>query len=123
MSEKHTCGYRTVQGMDADDSPFRLSGSGLDEYRADGTCSYCGSVSQAAFLAFAEAGGEIGPTDKDYKVYLHGEDAPGKKFYFYHLDDAGKQRFIDLYNEGKLRFGVPGYLYTLPYFCQREAPK
>jgi hypothetical protein len=123
MTDKYTCGYRRVQGMDRDDSPMRMSGSNLDEYRADGTCTYCGSVSQEAFLAFVEAGGEVGPTDKGYKAYLHdaGEvKAPGHKFYFYHLDEAGQQRFIELHNEKKMRIGYPGRFYALPFFCRRE---
>lgn len=115
MNDNHICGYRRVQGRqrgdDAQDS-YRLEGGG---------CSYCGSVSQVAFLAFVEAGGEIGPTDKDYKVYLHGDSAPGGKFYFYHLDDDGKDRFIELYNEQRIKFGMPGYLYVLPFFCGRTA--
>lgn len=123
MSEnKHTCGRRAESGMDADDSPFRMSGKNLDEYRADGTCSYCGSVSQEAFLAFVEAGGEVGPTDKSYKAYLHSTDdvpAPGIKFYFQHLDQAGRDKFIELYNANRMRIGYPGHFYSLPYFCKR----
>jgi len=122
MSDNHTCGYRRVQGLALADSPFRMSGEGLDHYREDGSCSFCGSVSQEAFLAFVEAGGEVGPTDKDYKAYLHGDNAPGSKFYFYHLDEAGQRRFIDLYNENKVRLGYPGYFYALPFFCSRRQP-
>lgn len=105
--------------MADDNSPLMLSGSNLDEYR-DGRCTYCGSVSQEAFLAFVEAGGEVGPTDKSYKVYLHSTDeaaAPGIKFYFQHLDEAGCDKFIELYNAKRMRIGYPGHFYVRPYFC------
>jgi len=36
----------------------------------DGTCSYCGSISPDALFAAIAAGCELGPTDKDYKVYV-----------------------------------------------------
>lgn len=39
-------------------------------WREDGTCSYCGSISADAFFVAITAGCEIGPTDKDYKVYV-----------------------------------------------------
>jgi hypothetical protein len=39
-------------------------------WRDDGTCSYCGSISPADLFAAIEAGCELGPTDKDYKVYV-----------------------------------------------------
>ena len=35
-----------------------------------GTCSYCGSLSEDLFLASVRAGHELGPTDKNYKVYV-----------------------------------------------------
>ena len=112
MSDKFICGYRRVRMDGVSDAP-------RDEYRLEGAgCSYCGSVSQEAFLAFVEAGGEVGPTDKNYKVYLHGDNAPGGKFYFYHLNKAGVERFIELYNAQKIKFGFPGHLYVLPYFAR-----
>lgn len=40
------------------------------------------------------------------------------KFYFQHLDEEGQQRFLDLVNDGKVNFGVPGYLYVRPYFAR-----
>lgn len=39
------------------------------------------------------------------------------KFYFQHLDDAGRQRFVQLYNERKMNLGYPGHFYTRPFFC------
>ena len=89
---------------------------------------------------------EIGPTDKGYKVYLEvragvplkqtyrecprdakctGPDdcthwvtreMTHGKFYFQHLSDEQKKRFIELLNEKKLKIGVPGHFYTLPFF-------
>lgn len=41
------------------------------EWREDGTCSYCGSMSPDQFFAAIEAGYELGPTDKNYKIYVH----------------------------------------------------
>ena len=35
-----------------------------------GTCSYCGSLTEDLFLASVRAGHELGPTDKNYKVYV-----------------------------------------------------
>lgn len=44
---------------------------GGDTIRADGTCSYCGSLSADVFMAGIESGDvELGPTDKSYKVYV-----------------------------------------------------
>jgi len=41
-----------------------------DHWRADGTCSWCHSISPAKFFEAIEAGCEIGPTDKNYKAYV-----------------------------------------------------
>lgn len=41
-----------------------------DYWHRDGTCSYCGSLSPEKFFEAIEAGYEIGPTDKSYKVYV-----------------------------------------------------
>lgn len=140
---KHTCGYRVVQGRDD-------PGRDLDEWRADGTCSYCGSMNPEALMARIEAGDiELRPTDKSYKVYVRNvggapfqqtyRDCPADarctgpddcthwvtrevsetKFYFYHLGDTQRDRFIELFNQRKIRLGFPGHFYVLPYFCQR----
>ena len=79
----------------------------------DGTCSYCGSLHPDELFRCIEAGAEITPTDKNYKIYV----AHRRKFYFWHLDDAGEGRFVDLCNEQKVTFAEPGYFYVLPYFC------
>jgi hypothetical protein len=38
------------------------------------------------------------------------------KFYFQHLSDADKHRFVDLLNAGRFNLGAPGYFYVRPYF-------
>jgi hypothetical protein len=50
--------------------PFTEAFSGKAHWCADDTCSYCGSLSEKRFIECVEAGGEVGPTDKNYKVYL-----------------------------------------------------
>lgn len=39
-------------------------------WREDGTCSYCGSISADELFKAIERGDEIGPTDKNYKIYI-----------------------------------------------------
>lgn len=120
---KHTCGYRVVQGRDDPASPFAGSGRDLDEWRADGTCSYCGSLNPEALMARIEAGDiELVPTDKSYKVYVRnacGPDLAPTKFYFYHFTPDQQAWFIDMLNQRRVRLGFPGHFYVLPYFCQR----
>lgn len=108
----------------------------------DGRCGYCGSADGDVVLAMVEAGTiEFGPTDKGYKAYLsgalvdpsgyfHGYDGDGThlpgerhqlpnrttKFYFQHWTREQHQRFIELLNAGRVRFGYPGYFYRRPYF-------
>jgi hypothetical protein len=164
-----------------------------DPYHISPTCSYCGSISQEAFLAAVEAGLKVTPTDKNYKMYVeipndtpdalrivggsNGKENPigsfGKsatycklekdmtkkefklaknqgwlvearkkdghdktnwicfgpagakkhgKFYFYHLDDEGKKRFIELHNNRTMNLAYPGYLYQKPFFAERKEP-
>ena len=38
------------------------------------------------------------------------------KFYFQHLDQAQRERFIELYNDGTMQLGYPGHFYTRPFF-------
>lgn len=97
-----------------------LSDSRPDCWR-DGVCTYCGSISPERFFKLIEDGAEVGPTDKDYKAYVHGEDFSGAvhgKFYFRHLDDAGRYRFLDLLQAGSLNIGYPGSFYVLPFFLR-----
>lgn len=77
------------------------------------TCSYCGSIHPDELFEAIDAGVEIGPTDKTYKIYLEGSY---RKFYFQHFSQGEKQRFIDLLNEKKIILGYPGYFYVKPYF-------
>jgi hypothetical protein len=51
----------------------------VDRWREDDSCSYCGSLNPATFMARIEAGDVIlGPTDKNYKVYV--QNAGGASF-------------------------------------------
>lgn len=91
---------------------------------------------------------EVGPTDKSYKIYVKNEgghafkmsfrscpkdatcqaptdcthwvteDRVTTKFYFQHLSDAQKNRFIELYNDKKMKIGYPGHFYVRPFFCR-----
>lgn len=45
-------------------------------WRPDNTCSYCGSMNPDALFECIEAGSEITPTDKNYKIYV---DRPNPK--------------------------------------------
>lgn len=99
--------------------PRRVEGPFLqpefDVWRPDGTCSWCGSLSPDALFTAIEAGEELGPTDKSYKVYV----GHVRKFYFPHLSKEEQDRFIDLYNARKIRLGYPGHFYVLPFFAVR----
>lgn len=143
------------------------------------TCSYCGSLHPDAFMAAAEAGLQLTPTDKSYKVYVdlprgdvgqpvvsgmgavrsgggwvtaseehraliertwmkesadraiaNGEAilisaqtaTNTEKFYFEHLSEDQKQRFVELLNAGTLKLAAPGYFYAAPFFI-RFGPK
>lgn len=157
-----------------DEGAMAVQREHVQSWRPDATCSYCGSLSQEAFFAAAEAGCELGPTDKNYKVYvdlvepnpdelrvmsstISRERPAGEgwieltpelaakhkwkpwgvgrmwvtleprgpkrfgKFYFQHLDDAGRDKFIALLNAKALNIGMPGYFYALPFFIGRQA--
>lgn len=162
-----------------------------DPYHISPTCSYCGSISQEAFLKAVEQGLQITPTDKNYKVYVEiPNDEPdalrviggsnskenpigsfGKsatycklecdmtdeefemaknqgwlvedrrqsgrdqtqwicfgptgaikhgKFYFDHLDEEGRKRFIELHNNHTMQLAYPGHFYTTPYFVRKD---
>ncbi len=114
----------------------------------DGCCVSCGSLNADTFMARLEAGDVVlGPTDKNYKVYVANKGgAPFRqsyrtddahttdqsqwvwatrevgqaKFYFDHLSEPQKKRFVELLNEKKLVLDFPGHFYRLPYFCVRE---
>jgi len=65
----HRCGRREPW---VPDSPFVYDQvEHGDHWRADGTCSYCGSLNPVTLLARLRAGDvELSPTDKSYKVYV-----------------------------------------------------
>ena len=112
--EEFICGRRTGG------YPYAKAFAGPDYWRFDGTCSHCGSLSPDQLFKALEDGCEITPTDKDYKVYIGGEKAPrvggAAKFYFQHLSDDEKHKFIGILNDGKIKFGHPGNFYVKPYF-------
>lgn len=40
------------------------------------------------------------------------------KFYFEHLSEEDKQKFVALLNKKNIKLGYPGHFYVLPYFIQ-----
>lgn len=106
MTDQHLCPRRAEAGP-----MFKLPE--FDTWRDDKTCSYCGSMSEAAFFEALEAGDELGPTDKSYKAYI-GER---RKFYFQHLSPEGQNKLIQMVNDKAIKFGFPGHFYVLPYFA------
>lgn len=90
---------------------------GLDTFIND-RCSFCGSLSPELFLERVKAGDELGPTDKNYKVYIH--KPPWGKFYFQHFSPEQCEEFVALLNDKKLHIGYPGRFYVLPFFIRVE---
>lgn len=74
-------------------------------------------MSPDALLKAIEESVELGPTDKNYKVYVGGN----RKFYFQHMDSEQMRTFIDFLNAKRINIGNPGYFYVLPFFARREA--
>jgi hypothetical protein len=96
---------------------------------------------------------ELGATDKNYKAYLRNSGGPAfkqsyrdcpkgavctgpkdcthwvmretdqTKFYFQHLSDAQKTRFVELLNERKVKFEGGEYFYVMPYFIASVSNK
>jgi hypothetical protein len=92
-------------------------------------CSFCGSLHPGRFLKLVAEGWSVGPTDKNYKAYLHpprsepdGAAQIQAKFYYQHLSGAQQQQFIDLYNRQVMQISYPGHFYVLPFFM-RIAPE
>lgn len=82
------------------------------------TCSWCGSLHPDLFMERVRAGDQLGPTDKNYKVYIGSTE----KFYFQHLSEEQMKELIDLLNARKLNIGYPGHFYRLPYFMRVNDP-
>jgi hypothetical protein len=40
-----------------------------------------------------------------------------EKFYFRHLSNDQRQRFVELLNAKRVKIGYPGHFYVLPFFC------
>jgi hypothetical protein len=125
------------------DGPFVGAGRGQDTFRTDHTCSYCGSLDQNIFMERLERGDvSLTPTNKNYKVYVRNQggeqfsqtyrdcykpdicthwvtrEMSETKFYFQHLSEDQRKRFIELVNAGaKLEY--PGRFYRLPFFMAR----
>lgn len=116
------------------------TGRGLAGVQGDNlSCNFCGSLHPDTFMEWIEAGGEVTPTDKSYKAYIkcplpnerygevtedvteggghittvYGREA---KFYYQHLSDEQKKRFVDLYNSRTMKVGYPGRFYVSPFF-------
>lgn len=140
-----TCPRRIEQYGPGSDS------RGHDKF-INGQCSYCGSLSGDLFMERLEKGDVVlGSTDKNYKVYVtndggadftrgyrtdslpfEGHESTNHtwvvdavrttKFYFQHLSEAQRARFIELYNDGKFRFEMGISFYVPPFFC-RPVPR
>ena len=84
-------------------------------------CRYCGSMNPDTFIARLEAGDiSLGTTDKNYKVYVNnagGDKHHSCKFYFQHLSEEQQERFIQIYNEKRIKFEGGYGFYVLPFFC------
>jgi len=100
------------------DSPFKSPLNGEMVWYDDGTCSYCGSLSEDEFFRLVGDKGVLTTTDKDYKVYVDHPETGRKKFYFQHLSNDGKKKFVEYMNENK--FVMDGRFYVLPFFVRLE---
>lgn len=84
--------------------------------QTDPACTFCGSLSGDRFMELVREGAEVGPTDKNYKAYLHAGGHTEAKFYFRHLSEEQRREFVDLLNAGRVRIGMPGHFYVPPFF-------
>jgi hypothetical protein len=124
-----------------------FKGLGPVNVREDGTCSYCGSLDPDILMERIEAGTiKLTGSDKAYKTYIENDGGapllqsirvdkdggadPAKwvwetrevsqgKFYFEHLSVEQRKRFVELWNEGRIK----NSLYVMPFFMMRSAPQ
>lgn len=82
-------------------------------------CSFCGSMNPDDLFKAIDKGDEIGPTDKNYKIYVGYN--PTCKFYLSHLSPSQQLKFVELVNSKKMNIGNPGHFYVLPFFMRRAA--
>lgn len=75
-------------------------------------------MTEERFMQEAQEGAELGPTDKSYKVYVKLKNEKTEKFYFQHLSEENKKKFVDLINDKKLKIGFPGHFCVLPFFIK-----
>lgn len=111
MTDKVFC-PRALEDGGGPNSSWEYPLNGELIWRPDSTCSYCGSLSEEKFFEFLEKQMSVVPTDKNYKARFRS----GEKFYFQHLSEDGRQKFVRLLNQKKILFDFPGYFYVLPFF-------
>jgi hypothetical protein len=78
-------------------------------------------------MARLEAGDiKLASTDKTYKVYVSNDGgepfkyAGAPKFYFQHLTENQMRRFVDIFNERKIKFEDDLGFYVYPFFMSRQ---
>lgn len=108
MEASQTC-PRRINGF----GPWERE-EGLDSWRKDNTCSFCGSLKPELVFEAIEQGKEVTPTDKSYKIYID-----GGKAYFQHFSGEQQTKLVELVNTKKINFGFPGYFYVLPFFARK----
>lgn len=150
MSNAQTCPRRMLdwgawerkENLDA----WRTGGGLVGRQEHELSCSFCGSLHPDVFMDWVRQGGQISPTDKNYKAYIK---YPGKdpregetseyelnmpsgrtvqgtsvygieaKFYYQHLSPEQRQEFVELYNNHTMQIGYPGNFYVLPFFMKK----
>lgn len=111
--------------------PRRVENSGVFKYPVEDSwqqfdgqfshCSYCGSMNPEELLKMLRIGEcSLGPTDKNYKVYIEYNKTRETKFYFQHFSEVQKQEFVELFNQKTFKICYPGYFYVLPFFMEYE---
>jgi len=92
-----------------------------DYWDNSGCCSYCGSMKPDDLFSAISVGAEIGPTDKNYKIYVHGGSKITRggakaiydgKFYMLHLNRNNSDKLHKLIEDKQVKIGYPGYFYN-----------